>query len=103
MLRCLLRFVLSIFLLLFFIDLLQFSLTKSALYATSKGTYKDSHPLANITILGVQETISYVTFNGGNIRTGCTYDRLSKVLNIEGLAKLTSAGAWTNDWVLKWA
>lgn len=78
-------------------------MTNGALYAAARGTYVDSNPLANITILGVQNSVSNVTLNGASISSGWTYNGTSKVLDIKGLNNCTSSGgAWSSDWVLKW-
>ncbi|KAH7336713.1 glycosyl hydrolases family 31-domain-containing protein [Rhexocercosporidium sp. MPI-PUGE-AT-0058] len=81
----------------------EFSLTGSSLYASARGTYKDTNPLANVTVLGVGSSVSNVTFNGASLSSGWTYNETSQVLDIKGLSNSTSGGAWTNDWVLKWA
>ena len=81
---------------------LKFSLTKSALYASARGTYKDMNPLANVTVLGVSNAVSTVTLNGETISSGWTYDSTTKVLGITGLNGATCSGAWSNDWVIKW-
>ncbi|KUJ07646.1 glycoside hydrolase family 31 protein [Mollisia scopiformis] len=80
----------------------EFSLTKSALYASARGLFQDTNPLANITIIGVQSAVNNVTLNGATIASGWTYNATSKVLAIEGLMNSTSAGAWVSDWVLRW-
>ncbi|KAH9214809.1 glycoside hydrolase family 31 protein [Leptodontidium sp. 2 PMI_412] len=81
----------------------EFSLTGSSLYASARGTYNDTNPLANVTILGVSSSVSNVTLNGASLSSGWTYNETSQVLDIKGLTNSTSGGAWTNDWVLKWA
>ncbi|KAG0649653.1 Alpha-glucosidase [Hyphodiscus hymeniophilus] len=83
--------------------LVQFSLTHGALHAAGKGAYVDTNPLANVTILGVQSSISRVTLNNASISTGWTYNDTSKVLDIKGLSNVTFAGAWSRDWVLRWS
>ncbi|CZR69972.1 probable alpha-glucosidase precursor [Phialocephala subalpina] len=80
----------------------EFSLTNSALYASARGLYNDTKPLANITILGVPSNVTSVTLNGATLSSGWTYNSTSKVLDIKGLTNSTSAGAWVSDWVLKW-
>ncbi|KAH6664232.1 glycosyl hydrolases family 31-domain-containing protein [Halenospora varia] len=82
--------------------LVDFSLTESALYASARGTYNDTNPLANVTIMGVPSSVSNVTLNGASLSSGWTYNTTSQVLTITGLANSTSTGAWTNDWVLRW-
>jgi len=80
----------------------EFSLTHSTLYASPRGTYNDTNFLANVTILGVSSSVSNVTFNGVALSLGWSYNDTSKVLAIHGLNNLTSSGAWSSDWVLKW-
>lgn len=63
----------------------------------------DTNPLANVTIWGVQSSVSNVTLNGASISSGWTYNDTSKVLDIQGLINATCAGAWSSDWVLKWS
>jgi alpha-glucosidase len=82
---------------------LQFSLTNSALYASARGTYKDSNPLANVTILGVTSQVNNVTLNGAALSSGWTYNSTTQVLDIKGLSNSTSSGAWAQNWVLKWS
>ena len=81
----------------------QFIATNGALYASARGTYQDTNPLANVTILGVQQSVTNVTLNG-NALPGASfnYDETSKALVITGLNNATSAGAWSSDWVLRW-
>ena len=81
----------------------QFSLTNSALYASARGTFNDTNSLANVTILGVSPSVNNVTLNGASLSSGWTYNSTSQVLDIQGLRNSTSAGAWSKDWVLKWA
>jgi alpha-glucosidase len=81
----------------------QFSLTSSSLSASACGNYKDVQPLANVTVLGVKDAVKSVTFNGNSLKSGWNYNGTSKVLDVKGLADSTAKGAWTGDWVLKWA
>jgi alpha-glucosidase len=63
----------------------------------------DTNPLANVTIMGVQSSVSEVSLNGASISSGWTYNSTSKVLDIKGLSNATCDGAWSSDWVLKWS
>ena len=75
----------------------------SSLYASGRGTYVDTNPLANITVLGVQNAVQNVSFNGMPVAASCVkYDATSKVLSLTGLGNLTSSGAWSADWELSW-
>ena len=79
----------------------EFTATAGALYASPKGTYEDTNPLANVTIMGIGQEPANVTLNGATIST-TTYNSTSQVLSVTGLRNATSAGAWSQDWVLRW-
>ena len=65
--------------------------------------YKDTNPLANITVLGVQDTVTNVSLNGVDVPgSSVNYNMSSKALTVTGLNNATSAGAWSKDWVLRW-
>lgn len=65
--------------------------------------YKDTNPLANVTVLGVQETVTNVSLNGMAVPgSRVNYNKSSKALTVTGLNNPTSAGAWSKDWVLRW-
>jgi len=81
----------------------QFSASASSLRSFPRGTYTDSNPLANITIMGVQSAPSVVLFNGDNITSGWEYNTSSNVLAITGLNKETCDGAWSQSWTLEWS
>ncbi|KAI6713847.1 hypothetical protein JHW43_003604 [Diplocarpon mali] len=81
----------------------EFSLTGSTLYASARGTYNDTNPLANVTILGVGSSVSNVTLNGASLHSGWVYNSTSQVLDITGLSNSTASGAWANDWALNWS
>ena len=68
----------------------SFSLANSALYASGRGTYNDTNPLASITILGVGSAVNNVTLNGANLSGGWTYSPSTQVLAITGLSSSTS-------------
>lgn len=64
----------------------------------------DPAPLANVTVLGVEEKVNNVTFNGETLPSaGVTWNETSKALSVTGLRDLTPGGAWKTGWVLKWA
>lgn len=82
----------------------EFLASQGALYASPRGAYKDSNPLANVTVLGVADTVSVVSLNSVTVPDTChSYDAKSKVLTITGLESLTKGGAWSAEWVLTWA
>ena len=65
--------------------------------------YEDTNPLANITVLGVQDAVTNVSLNGMAVpSSGVSYNMSSKALTVTGLNNATSAGAWSKDWVLRW-
>lgn len=77
--------------------------SNGTLYASSRGLYKDTNSLANVTVLGVQKQPSSVSLNGMKINSGVSYNSTSKVLSLKGLQNATSMGAWSSDWKLTWA
>lgn len=80
----------------------QLIASNNALRAFGRGSYEDTNPLANVTILGVQQNVSNVTLNSASVGCGVDYNSSSKVLTITGLNNATARGAWTADWVLAW-
>ncbi|USW49247.1 Putative glycoside hydrolase family 31, galactose mutarotase-like domain superfamily [Septoria linicola] len=82
--------------------IVDFTATDGSLYASSRGLYKDTNSLANVTILGMQSAPGMVALNGQNVSTS-TYNSTSKVLSVTGLQNLTSEGAWKSDWTLTWS
>ncbi|KAL9000197.1 MAG: hypothetical protein Q9169_001099 [Polycauliona sp. 2 TL-2023] len=81
----------------------EFTASQSSLYASARGTYNDTNPLANVTVLGVQNAVNNVTLNGENVsEDNVQYNETSKALLVTGLNDLTSGGAWMEDWVLSW-
>ena len=78
--------------------------TGSQLHASSRGTYQDGNPLANVTVLGVQQAVSSVSLNGLTVPDeGVKYNETVKALSVTGLDETTSEGAWRNEWVLQWS
>ena len=66
--------------------------------------YKDTNPLANVTVLGVQGAVKAVSLNGMAVPSSSfIYNGPSKALTVTGLKNATSAGAWSKDWVLRWS
>ncbi|SLM35122.1 glycoside hydrolase family 31 protein [Lasallia pustulata] len=80
----------------------ELTAANSVLHAFGRGSFNDTNPLANVTILGVQQSVSNVTFNGMSVGSGVEYNNTSKVMTITGLNNATANGAWTSDWVLAW-
>lgn len=82
----------------------QFLATHDALYASPRGSYKDSNPLANVTVLGIADKVSVVSLNNVTVPDSYhIYDAKTNVLKITGLESLTKDGAWSAEWVLSWA
>ena len=82
----------------------QFTASNNALYASARGTYNDTNALANVTVLGVQQSVANVSLNGQILPSqSFSYDPTSKALVVTKLNNATRAGAWSNDWVLRWS
>jgi len=73
------------------------------LYASARGSYKDTNSLANVTVMGVQSEPSGITLNGQKVSGDVTYNSTSKVLSVKGLQSATTDGAWASDWTMSWA
>lgn len=81
----------------------DFMASHSRLSSSRWGSWKESQPLANVTVLGVSTPPSSVTFNNKRVlEQSVSYNATSKVLLVNGLQNFTNHGAWSNDWVLKW-
>lgn len=80
----------------------DFSLTEKALHAVGRGAFVDENSLADVTVLGVQDEVNNVKFNGVDLQTGWSYDGESKVLRVTGLQEACEGSAWRSDWVLEW-
>lgn len=75
----------------------------SSLSALARGSWKESNPLANVTVLGVGQAPGSVTLNGNTVPSSSVkYDSKSQVLAVTGLQNLTSGGAFEKNWVLRW-
>ncbi len=82
----------------------EFTASANALHASARGTYMDTNPLANITVMGVQQSVTNVTLNGVGVPSSCvSYNSTSQVLSVVGLKNATAGGAWAKDWVMEWA
>lgn len=82
----------------------EFTASNQTLYASARGLYKNNNPLANVTILGVENAPSTVSLNGRSLaaNSNWAYNSTSKVLDVVKLNNVTSSGAWTVDWTLSW-
>ena len=83
----------------------QFTATNHQLHVSPQGTYRDGNPLANVTVLGVQQPVTNVTLNGVAVPdSGVRYNATSHALFVTGLRNLTTAGgAWAAEWVMRWS
>ncbi|KUI70834.1 Alpha-glucosidase [Cytospora mali] len=80
----------------------QLSASNTSVAAQPSGNFTDSIPLANVTVMGIPQQVSGVTFNGQPVTDGWAWDSATKVLSFTGLNSLTSGGAWKSDWELNW-
>ncbi|KAL9116184.1 MAG: hypothetical protein Q9227_000555 [Pyrenula ochraceoflavens] len=80
-----------------------FSATSSSLTAGVSGTYADSNPLSNVTVLGVKSAPTGVKLNGMSVQGG-QYDAQDQRFFIGGLDNATQSvgGAWAGNWTLTW-
>ncbi|KAL3475634.1 glycosyl hydrolases family 31-domain-containing protein [Aspergillus californicus] len=78
----------------------QFTVANSSLAMSAQGDWRESNPLANVTILGVSDEPLSVTLNGAEVPV--QYDVSSRVLSITGLDRFTHDGAWAEEWTLQW-
>jgi alpha-glucosidase len=80
----------------------EFSATNGTLHASATGTYPDTNPLANVTILGVPAAPKSVTLNGKSL-SPIIFNETTGSLSVTGLQNATSGGAWQSDWNLSWS
>ena len=78
------------------------SVSNSCLSATPTGAFKNSNPLANVTIMGMDSKPSSVKLDGASVN-GVSYSLDTKVLQVVGLSTMTSDGAWMKQWKLCWS
>lgn len=79
-----------------------FSASSGSLSSSSTGMYQASQPLANVTILGVNQAPQNLSLNGQGLQ-GWTYNDTSKAVAVTGLAGSTGQGAWAQNWTLSWS
>jgi len=78
------------------------TLSQNTLSATARGSFVDNSRLSNVTVLGVQQPVSAVSFKGAPVAASeWVYDGTSKVLAVTGLFNACET-AWGTDWELKW-
>lgn len=80
----------------------SFAAANSSLVMSSSGSWKETNPLANVTVMGVScaPGSDGVTFNGKAVAS--RYNATLRVLFVEGLQDVTAGGAWDGNWVLRW-
>ncbi|KAL2799144.1 glycosyl hydrolases family 31-domain-containing protein [Aspergillus keveii] len=78
----------------------DFKVSGSRLSVSARGDWKETNPLANVTILGVPNEPSSVALDGQQVPA--RYDAVSQVLFVTGLERFTDDGAWGPDWTLRW-
>lgn len=81
----------------------KFAASNGTLSATVSGDWKDTNPLANITVLGLSSTPGTVSLNGSPLSNGVNFNSTAGVLTVSDLAGVTSSGAWAGNWTLKWS
>ncbi|CAJ2499684.1 Uu.00g025370.m01.CDS01 [Anthostomella pinea] len=80
------------------------SASASSLTAKPTGDFVDANALGNVTILGVQGTVSKVELSGIEVNPdNWNLDASKMVLQLTGLDALTSDGAWSAEWTLSWS
>lgn len=83
---------------------LQFAATSSSLTATVNGTYGDTNPLSNVTVLGVYSAPAVVKFGAKSLKkSSWDYSAASAVLSVTGLNQTNSGGAYGSNWNITWA
>jgi len=76
----------------------------SSVVARPRGNYTDGNPLANATVMGLQDGPKTVLFNERALGSDCwSYDPEAKVLRVTKLNPLTPRGAWAASWALEWS
>lgn len=84
----------------------DFRAAADSLRVSVRGAWKETNPLANVTVLGIekQPALEKVVFNGQQVGEELVeYNASSKVLSVTGLQGYTKGGAFEENWVLKWA
>ncbi|KAJ5669399.1 hypothetical protein N7462_010469 [Penicillium macrosclerotiorum] len=80
-----------------------FKATKSSLSAQAHGDWNENNALGNVTVLGLTKKPGSVTLNGKKVpASSVQYNATSQVMSLRNLDDLTSDGAWSQNWVLKW-
>jgi alpha-glucosidase len=81
----------------------EFSAGSGKLSASATGDWKDTNPLANITMLGLSTRPASLKLNGSPLNNGVDFNSTNGVLKVTGLSDFTKSGAWASDWVLEWS
>ena len=78
----------------------DFEASRSSVRVSAGGGWEEANPLTNVTILGISNEPSFVSFNGQQVPAD--YDAVSQALFVTGLDQFTNNGAWGEDWTLEW-
>lgn len=76
----------------------NFNVNEGKLLSAPFGSYKVDQPLANITILGVQDEPKNMTFDGKDIK----FKYLNNTLFVNNLQNMTQKGALNDQFTLQW-
>ncbi|KAK0630069.1 glycoside hydrolase family 31 protein [Bombardia bombarda] len=82
----------------------DFHVSGSSLTAQPRGSYVDTNPLGNVTVMGVSSAPSKVLLDGKTLDSSYwTYSDPEKLLLLNGLDDLFPTGAWHARWRLTWS
>lgn len=75
-----------------------------SLQAKGNGRWVDSNSLRNVTVMGVNENVCSLSWNGKDVGKDVklNWDAKRSVLSVVGLQAVTEKGAWTENWTLSW-
>jgi alpha-glucosidase len=81
----------------------KFKAASSSLSAIPQGDWKEENALDKVTVFGVKKSPHSVTLNGKTVPSSSVhYNSTSQSLLVGDLQKITSEGAWSKKWILKW-
>ncbi|KAJ5388149.1 hypothetical protein N7509_010690 [Penicillium cosmopolitanum] len=81
----------------------KFKAASSSLSAIPQGDWKEENALDKVTVFGVKKSPHSVTLNGKTVPSSSVhYNLTSHSLSVGDLQKITSEGAWSKKWILKW-
>lgn len=79
----------------------NFTVSTGCLSVSTTGTFANNLPLANVTVMGVQQKPTRVVLNDEHVDS--CYDDELELLKVRSLQNMTSGGAWSQDWKLTWS